>query len=232
MREKLLIYLMVDRSERLKLLKQILSTRVMVLDGAMGTSIQDLQLTAEDFGGPELEGCNENLVRTRPDRIRNLHLSFLAAGADIIETDSFGSTSVVLAEYGLQAHARELNRAAAAIAREAADSVATPDKPRFVAGSMGPTTKTISVTGGVTFDQLADAYQEQAEGLIEGGADLLLLETVQDTLNVKAGLVGIERAMARLRTDGGRGRAGDHRNDGHPAGRSGYRGLLRLAGPS
>jgi 5-methyltetrahydrofolate--homocysteine methyltransferase len=198
LREKLLIYLMVDRSERLKLLKQILSTRVMVLDGAMGTSIQDLQLTAEDFGGPDLEGCNENLVRTQPDRIRNLHLSFLAAGADIIETDSFGSTSVVLAEYGLQARARELNRAAAAIAREAADSVATPDKPRFVAGSMGPTTKTISVTGGVTFDQLADAYQEQAEGLIEGGAHLLLLETVQDTLNVKAGLLGIERAMARL----------------------------------
>ena len=191
---------MVDRSERLKLLKHILSTRVMVLDGAMGTSIQDMQLAAEDFGGAELEGCNENLVLTRPDRIRNLHLSFLAAGADIIETDSFGSTSVVLAEYGLQAHARELNRAAAAIAREAADSVSTPDKPRFVAGSMGPTTKTISVTGGVTFDQLAAAYQEQAEGLIEGGADLLLMETVQDTLNVKAGLVGIERAMARLQT--------------------------------
>ena len=105
---------------------------------------------------------------------------------------------MVLAEYGLQDHARELNRAAAAIAREAADCVATADRPRFVAGSMGPTTKTISVTGGVTFDQLTDAYQEQAEGLIEGGADLLLLETVQDTLNVKAGLIGIERAMARL----------------------------------
>jgi len=188
---------MLDRTERLKLLKKSLSTRVMVLDGAMGTSIQDMQLGAEDFGGPDLEGCNENLVRTRPDLIRNLHLSFLAAGADIVETDSFGSTSVVLAEYGLQADSRELNRAAAAVAREAADSVATADKPRFVAGSMGPTTKTISVTGGVTFDQLADAYQEQAEGLIEGGADLLLLETVQDTLNAKAGLLGIERAMAK-----------------------------------
>ncbi len=170
----------------------------MVLDGAMGTSIQDLGLSAEDFGGPELEGCNENLVRTRPDVIRNLHLGFLAAGADIIETDSFGSTSVVLAEYGLQADARELNRIAAAIARQAADSVATPERPRFVAGSMGPTTKTISVTGGVSFDQLADAYQEQAEGLIEGGADLLLLETVQDTLNAKAGLIGIERATLKL----------------------------------
>src|SRR5579885_3641167 len=189
---------MVDRSDRLRLLKEILSRRVLLLDGAMGTSIQAMQLGAEDFGGPQLDGCNENLVRTRPDLIRNLHLSFLAAGADIIETDSFGSTAVVLAEYGLQAHARELNRAAAAIAREAADSVATADKPRFVAGSMGPTTKTISVTGGVTFDQLADAYQEQAEGLIEGGADLLLLETVQDTLNAKAGLIGIQRAMARL----------------------------------
>src|SRR5579885_1008155 len=189
---------MVDRSDRLRLLKEILSRRVLLLDGAMGTSIQAMQLGAEDFGGPQLDGCNENLVRTRPDLIRNLHLSFLAAGADIIETDSFGSTAVVLAEYGLQAHARELNRAAAAIAREAADSVSTADKPRFVAGSMGPTTKTISVTGGVTFDQLADAYQEQAEGLIEGGADLLLLETVQDTLNAKAGLIGIQRAMARL----------------------------------
>jgi 5-methyltetrahydrofolate--homocysteine methyltransferase len=188
---------MINRSERLALLRNLLTSRVLVMDGAMGTSVQDLQLVAEDFGGPELEGCNENLVRTRPDLIRNLHLSFLAAGADLIETDSFGSTSVVLAEYGLQADARELNRAAAAIAREAADSVATADKPRFVVGSMGPTTKTISVTGGVTFDQLADAYQEQAEGLIEGGADLLLLETVQDTLNAKAGLVGIERAIAR-----------------------------------
>jgi 5-methyltetrahydrofolate--homocysteine methyltransferase len=190
---------MVDRAERLKLLKQILATRVMVLDGAMGTSIQDMRLAPEDFGGADLDGCNENLVRTRPDLIRNLHRSFLEAGADIIETDSFGSTSIVLAEYGLQADARELNRAAAVVARQAADSIATPDRPRFVAGSMGPTTKTISVTGGVSFDQLADAYQEQAEGLIEGGADLLLLETGQDTLNVKAGLLGIERAMTVTR---------------------------------
>jgi 5-methyltetrahydrofolate--homocysteine methyltransferase len=188
---------MVNRIERLALLREILARRVMVMDGAMGTSIQDMHLNAEDFGGPQLEGCNENLVITRPERIHQLHLSFLEAGADIIETDTFGSTSVVLAEYGLQAHARELNRAAAAIARQAADSVATADRPRFVAGSMGPTTKTISVTGGVTFDQLADSYQEQAEGLIEGGADFLLLETVQDTLNVKAGLIGIERAIAR-----------------------------------
>ncbi len=187
---------MVNRIERLALLREILARRVMVMDGAMGTSIQDLRLGPDDFGGPELEGCNENLVITRPDLIHKLHMSFLEAGADIIETDSFGSTSVVLAEYGLQAHARELNRAAAAIARQAADSVATADRPRFVAGSMGPTTKTISVTGGVTFDQLADSYQEQAEGLIEGGADFLLLETVQDTLNAKAGLIGIERAIA------------------------------------
>ncbi len=147
---------------------------------------------------PELEGCNENLVRTRPDAVRKLHQNFLEVGADIIETNSFGSTSVVLAEYGLQADARELNRLAAAIAREAADAAGTPNKPRFVAGSMGPTTKTISVTGGITFDILCAAYQEQAEGLIEGGADLLLLETVQDTLNAKAGLVGIERAIEKL----------------------------------
>src|SRR5262245_55042177 len=110
-----------NRIERLALLREIFARRVMVMDGAMGTSIQDMHPNVEDFGGPQLEGCNENLVITRPERIHQLHLSFLEAGADIIETDTFGSTSVVLAEYGLQAHARELNRAAAAIARQAAD---------------------------------------------------------------------------------------------------------------
>ena len=185
-------------ARRIELLRELLAERIAVIDGAAGTSIQAMRLKAQDFGGPELEGCNENLVRTRPDAIRKLHQSFLDAGADIIETNSFGSTSIVLAEYGLQNDARELNRLAAKIARETADVAATASKPRFVAGSMGPTTKTISVTGGVTFDALCAAYQEQAEGLIEGGVDLLLLETVQDTLNAKAGLVGIERAVERL----------------------------------
>jgi 5-methyltetrahydrofolate--homocysteine methyltransferase len=182
--------------DRLKLLRELLSERIVVIDGAAGTSIQAMHLHADDFGGPQLEGCNENLVRTRPEKIRELHETFLRAGADIIETNSFGATSVVLAEYGLTEHAREINRLAARIARNAADAASTTRRPRFVAGSMGPTTKTISVTGGITFDQLAAAYQEQAEGLIEGGVDVLLLETVQDTLNCKAGLLGIERAVA------------------------------------
>ena len=184
-------------SDRIGLLRDRLASRIVIIDGAAGTSIQNMHLTAADFGGPQLEGCNENLVRTRPDKIRELHDSFLDAGADIIETNTFGGASVVLAEYGLAEHAREINRVAGTIARAAADAASTSRWPRFVAGSMGPTTKAISVTGGITFDQLAQAYQEQAEGLIEGGVDLLLLETVQDTLNCKAGLVGIERAIAK-----------------------------------
>ena len=174
----------------------MMAAQIVIIDGAAGTSIQNMHLSAADFGGPQLEGCNENLVRTVPDKIRELHESFLDAGADIIETNTFGATSVVLAEYGLAGQAREINRLAASVARAAADAASAPRRPRFVAGSMGPTTKAISVTGGITFEQLADTYQEQAEGLIEGGVDLLLLETVQDTLNCKAGLIGIERALA------------------------------------
>jgi 5-methyltetrahydrofolate--homocysteine methyltransferase len=188
-------------SDRIGLLRDRLASRIVIIDGAAGTSIQNMHLTAADFGGPQLEGCNENLVRTRPDKIRELHDSFLDAGADIIETNTFGGASVVLAEYGLAEHAREINRVAGTIARAAADAASTSRWPRFVAGSMGPTTKAISVTGGITFDQLAQAYHEQAEGLIEGGVDLLLLETVQDTLNCKAGLVGIERAIAKTGTE-------------------------------
>lgn len=182
-------------AQRLALLRDLIARRIVLLDGATGTSIQGMNLHASYFGGPHLDGCNENLVATSPDRIRELHRGFLEAGADIIETNSFGSTSIVLAEYGLADRARELNRLAARIAREEADAASTPAKPRFVAGSMGPTTRSISVTGGVTFDELAAAYQEQAEGLIEGGVDLLLLETVQDSINCKAGLVGIDRAL-------------------------------------
>jgi 5-methyltetrahydrofolate--homocysteine methyltransferase len=183
--------------ERIKILRELLAKRIVVLDGATGTSIQGMNLHAGYFGGPQLDGCNENLVLTSPDKISELHRSFLEVGADIIETNSFGSTSVVLAEYGLERQARELNRTAAKLARAQADAFSTPERPRFVAGSMGPTTKSISVTGGVTFDELADSYQEQAEGLIEGGADILLLETVQDAINCKAGLLGIERAIER-----------------------------------
>ncbi len=190
-----------DRTNRTALLKRLIGERILVLDGAMGTSIQALDLGPDDFGGPELEGCNENLVLTRPDVIQGVHERFLAAGADILETDTFGSTPLVLAEYGLEAQTHAINVAAARIARAAADKFSTPEKPRFVAGSMGPTTKTISVTGGVSWDDLAEHYRQQARGLIEGGVDCLLLETTQDTLNLKAGLVGIDRAQAELGTD-------------------------------
>jgi len=187
-----------DRSARIALLRRRLAERILVLDGAMGTSIQALDLGPADFGGADLEGCNENLVLTRPDVIQGVHERFLAAGADILETDTFGSTPLVLAEYGLQDQTHAINVAAARIARAAAEKFSTPDWPRFVAGSMGPTTKTISVTGGVAWDELAEHYRRQALGLIEGGVDLLLLETTQDTLNLKAGLVGIDRAQAEL----------------------------------
>jgi 5-methyltetrahydrofolate--homocysteine methyltransferase len=169
--------------------------KILILDGAMGTMIQQADLTAEDFGGEELEGCNEILVLTRPDLISNIHEEYFRAGADIIETNTFGSTSVVLAEYDIPEKARELNLAAAKLAVEAAAKYSSPDWPRYVAGAMGPTTKTLSVTGGVTFDQLVDSYYEQAIALIEGGVDALLLETCQDTLNVKAGSIGIMRAF-------------------------------------
>src|SRR5207245_3127290 len=123
---------------------------------------------------------NEHLVLTRPDVIREMHGGYLAAGADIVETDTFGGTRIVLREYGLQDKVREINATAARLAREACARFETPDRPRFVAGSMGPGTKTISVTGGVTFDQVTAAYAEQTAGLLEGGADVLFLETQQD----------------------------------------------------
>ena len=185
-------------NSRIDELKSALAQRLLVIDGAMGTAIQNKDLGPDDFGGPEYEGCNEYLTVTRPDVIEDIHRSYLDAGADIIETNTFGSTPVVLAEYGLAQEARRLNRDAAAIARRVADAASTPEKLRFVAGSMGPTTKTISVTGGITFEELSADYHTQAAGLIEGGVDLLLLETSQDTLNVKAGLEGIDRAFAEL----------------------------------
>lgn len=176
-------------------LAESLQQRILIMDGAMGTMIQQVPLTAEDFGGEELDGCNEMLVLTRPEVIQQIHEQYLAAGADLIETNTFGATSVVLAEYDIPERAREINLAAAALARAAADQYDTPDRPRYVLGAMGPTTKTLSVTGGVTFQELIDSYREQAEALIEGGVDALLLETSQDTLNVKAGSIGIRQAF-------------------------------------
>ncbi|PKB73277.1 MAG: methionine synthase [SAR202 cluster bacterium Io17-Chloro-G7] len=187
-----------NTANRIHTLKALLQERILVIDGAMGTAIQDLGLGPDDFGGEQYEGCNEYLVLSNPESIAAIHRGYLEAGADITETDTFGSTSVVLAEYQLSHEARRLNYLAAQIARSEAEAASTPEKPRFVAGSMGPTTKTISVTGGVTFDELAQAYQEQAAGLIEGGVDLLLLETGQDMLNIKAGLEGIDRAFAEV----------------------------------
>ncbi|MBN6186840.1 methionine synthase [Aneurinibacillus sp. BA2021] len=172
-----------------------LKQKILVIDGAMGTMLQQANLGPEDFGGEPYEGCNEMLNLTRPDLIRSIHETYLEAGADIIETNTFGATSLVLAEYDVQHRAREINLAAAKLAGEAAAAYSTPEWPRYAAGSIGPTTKTLSVTGGVTFEELIDTYYEQALALIEGGVDVLLLETAQDTLNVKAGGIGIQRAF-------------------------------------
>lgn len=172
--------------------------KILILDGAMGTMLQRANLTAKDFGGEEYEGCNEILNITRPEIIRSIHEEYLGAGADIIETNTFGATTVVLADYALEEKDMELNTIAAKLAREVADAYLTIDKPRFVAGSMGPTTKSLSLTGGVTFEGLSEAYYRQAKALIEGGVDVLLVETAQDTLNVKAAGVGIEKAFSDL----------------------------------
>ncbi|WP_462411168.1 methionine synthase [Neobacillus sp. Marseille-QA0830] len=174
-----------------------LKKRILVMDGAMGTMLQQAGLSADDFGGEAFEGCNENLNLTVPSVIADIHREYLEAGADIIETNTFGATSIVLDEYHLGYRAYEINKQAALIAVKEAENISTWDWPRYVAGSMGPTTKTLSVTGGTTFDALAGSYEEQALGLIDGGVDLLLLETSQDMLNVKAGFTGIERAFQK-----------------------------------
>ncbi|MCY3691358.1 MAG: homocysteine S-methyltransferase family protein, partial [Chloroflexi bacterium] len=192
-----------DSSERINELKSLLQKRILIIDGAMGTQIQARGLGPDDFGGTDYEGCNEHLNITRPDVIAEIHRDYLEAGADILETNTFGATALVLGEYDLSDYARRINRDGAAIARRVADDVTTrePNRPRFVAGAMGPTTRTISVTGGLTFDELAADYHQQAAGLIEGGSDVLLLETSQDTINIKAGLEGIDRAQAELNSN-------------------------------
>ena len=192
-----------DSLERINELKSLLRERILITDGAMGTQIQARGLGPEDFGGEEYEGCNEYLNITRPNVIEDIHREYLEAGADIIQTNTFGATALVLGEYDLAHEARRINREAAGIARRAADAAteSDPSKPRFVYGAMGPTTRTISVTGNLTFDELAADYHQQAAGLIEGGADVLVLETGQDTINIKAGLEGIDRARAELDAD-------------------------------
>lgn len=182
-------------------LKQQMQKKILILDGAMGTMIQQADLIAEDFGGDFQEGCNEILNITQPDFIKQIHEQYLQAGVDIIETNTFGATRIVLEEYGIQERAEEINLAAARLAKKAADAYSTADWPRFVAGAMGPTTKTLSVTGGVTFDALAEAYYVQARSLIQGGVDILLIETAQDMLNVKACFMGIRKAFIELKRE-------------------------------
>lgn len=184
-------------NERVAALLDALEKRILVLDGAMGTLIQSKNLRAADFGGAHYEGCNENLVLTRPELVEQMHSDYFAAGADIAETNTFGSTPLVLAEYGLEAKTHEINVRAAQLARAAAEKFSTSDRLRWVAGSMGPTTKAISVTGGITFEDLVKHFEAQAAGLIEGGVDYLLVETSQDTRNIKAAIFGIQNAFER-----------------------------------
>ncbi len=168
---------------------------VIVFDGAMGTNLQVQNLTAADFGGAEYEGCNEYLVMTKPDAVAKVHRDFLAAGADVIETDTFGATTTVLAEYGLADKNYEINLTAARLAKQCAAEFSTPEKPRFVAGSIGPTTK-LPTLGHIDYDTMKAAFAEQAEGLWDGGVDLFLVETCQDVLQIKAALNGIEEVFA------------------------------------
>jgi 5-methyltetrahydrofolate--homocysteine methyltransferase len=194
-------------------LRALASKRILLLDGAMGTMIQTLRLREQDFRGQrfadwktDLRGNNDLLVLTKPDAIRQFHLDYLRAGADIVETNTFSSTTIAQADYGMEALAYELNVAGARLAREASDIMEreTPDRPRFVAGAIGPTNRTASISRdvndpgarAVTFDELAAAYGEAARGLIDGGADLLLVETIFDTLNAKAAVFAIEEAFA------------------------------------
>jgi 5-methyltetrahydrofolate--homocysteine methyltransferase len=196
----------------LRQLDDLLARRILVLDGAMGTMIQRRQLTEADFRGQrlaahgrELKGNNDVLVLTRPDVIAGIHRQYLEAGSDIIETNTFSSTAIAQADYGLEALVYDLNLEGARLAKAACDewTARTPDRPRFAAGSMGPTNRILSISPDVnnpaframTFDELREAYKDQARGLIDGGCDLLLLETIVDTLNAKAGIVAIEEVF-------------------------------------
>ncbi len=176
-----------------------LDERVLLFDGAMGTTIQRYELSADDFGGKQFDGCNEILCQTRPDIIAAIHRDYLEAGADVIETNSFGSSAIVLAEYGIADRSYQLSRAAAELARWAADQASSPDRRRFVAGSIGPGTKLPSL-GHISFDEAEEAFFTQARGLIDGGVDVLCIETCQDPLQVKAALAGAERAIAAWRS--------------------------------
>lgn len=173
-----------------KHLLEILHDRVLVFDGATGTSLQTQNLSAADFGGEILAGCNEYLNISKPEAPEKVHRGFLDVGVDVIETNSFGGTSIVLAEYGMAERSYEINRKAAEIARRTADEYSTPERQRYVAGSMGPTTKLPSL-GHIEFDDMRESYKVQVRGLVEGGVDLLIIETCQDLLQTKAALAAI-----------------------------------------
>ncbi|MFS0689580.1 methionine synthase [Sporosarcina sp. 179-K 8C2 HS] len=179
-------------------IEQQLKNRILIIDGAMGTMLQAEDLSTDDFGGEEYDGCNEYLNILRPDILDKIHRAYLEAGADIICTNTFGGTPLVLDEFSLGHRASEINIKAVEIAKKCAADYSTPEWPRYVAGAIGPTTKTLSVTGGITFDKLSEDFYVQAKALIEGGADLLLMETSQDMLNVKAGTIGIKRAFDEI----------------------------------
>ena len=191
-------------------IRQELKHRILVLDGAMGTMIQRVKLTEEDFRGEQfahwtmpLKGDNDLLSLTKPSVISEIHEGFLEAGADIIATNTFNATRISQADYGLEAFVYEINKAAAQIARMAAAHYSTPEKPRFVAGSIGPTNKTCSMSPdvndagfrAVTFAEMKESYRGQVEGLLDGGVDLLLVETIFDTLNAKAAMMAIEEVL-------------------------------------
>jgi 5-methyltetrahydrofolate--homocysteine methyltransferase len=191
-------------------LPALLAERILVLDGAMGTMIQRYKLTEADFRAArladhpkDLKGNNDLLVLTRPDVIAEIHEQYLAAGADLIETNTFGANRVAQDDYGLGELSYEMNVAAARLARQCCDKYATPDKPRFVAGALGPTPRTASISPDVndagarntSFDELRAAYYEQAKGLLDGGADLFLVETIFDTLNAKAAIFALDELM-------------------------------------
>src|SRR5437868_10258111 len=173
---------------------QAVKERVVVYDGAMGTNIQKRNPTLDDYWGKE--NCSEVLVLSRPDIIRDIHADFFRVGCDIVETDTFGGTSIVLSEFDLADRVHEINLKAAQLAKEVAQQFSTKDKPRFVAGSMGPTTKLPSL-GHIGFEAMVDAYEAQAAALIEGGVDVLLIETCQDLLQAKIATIGVLEAMRK-----------------------------------
>src|SRR5437867_3658168 len=174
----------------MKLFLDVLKEKILVFDGAQGTHLQGQQLTADDFGGELYNGCNEYLIIAKPSAVEKVHVDYLKAGSDVVESNTFGATSIVLAEYNLADRAYEINLKAAQLAKRMAKEFSTPDHPRFVAGSIGPTTKLPSL-GHIRFKDMAASYREQAKGLVEGGVDLLCVETCQDMLQAKAALFGI-----------------------------------------